>query len=410
MRHNAINRLLLATLAAGALGVAGLGLLGTAVAAAAPAAQSCTANVDNSGLSAAVVAQPGQTIAHRTINAAPCDIGIYVGAGVSHVTIRSVTVTGANFQGIFAQDTSYVTVVHSTITNNAFNTVDTSAPPLPITGVQSFVSQAFAVSLFGVSHSVVAGNTIYNNGRGGIGVMDNGPNDPGTITQNPSAPLVTSSDDVVTGNREWANYNGCAIVAATQNVGGSLSNLLITGNDITGTESSAAQIGAVGPDVGGIVVAADLPNSTVTGVRVSQNKVTSSFEGGVIVNAEASDSFTKDVDVVGNFVSGNNWGDQEAPNTAGIIVFADPAAAVPAGATAPENLRTVVTGNTAVDQFNGIWSAGNYPPVAFANRIAVTDGGTPIVPAPPALPEAPGHQGHMGHPGHQSHHGRNFGR
>ena len=126
--------------------------------------------------------------------------------------------------------------------------------------------------------------------------MDNGPNDPGTITQDPSAPLVSSSYDSVTGNREWANYNGCAIVAATQNLGESSSNsCAIPANTITGTESSLSQIGQNGPDVGGIVVAADPPNSTVTDVLVSDNKVTSSFEGGVIVNAEAFNSFTKNV-------------------------------------------------------------------------------------------------------------------
>ena len=125
--------------------------------------------------------------------------------------------------------------------------------------------------------------------------MDNGPNDPGTITQDPSAPLVSSSYDSVTGNREWANYNGCAIVAATQNLGGSLSNILIAANSIAGTQSSLSQIGPNGPDVGGIVVAADPPSSTVTDVRVSDNRVTSSFEGGVIVNAEAFNSFTKNV-------------------------------------------------------------------------------------------------------------------
>ncbi|HET9124931.1 MAG TPA: right-handed parallel beta-helix repeat-containing protein, partial [Solirubrobacteraceae bacterium] len=194
-------------------------------------------------MSAAVVAQPGETIADRLINAAPCDIGIYVGAGVSHVTIRSVTVQGANFQGILAEKTSYVTIEHSTITDNAFGTVDPSAPPLPGSGVRSQVGQAFAISLFGVSHSTVAHNTVYNNGRGGIGVMDNGPNDPGTITQNTSAPLVSSSDDSVIDNQEWANYNGCGIVAATQNLGGSLSDLVIAGNTITGTQSSFSQIG-----------------------------------------------------------------------------------------------------------------------------------------------------------------------
>jgi hypothetical protein len=231
-----------------------------------------------------------------------------VGAGVSHVTIRSVRVAGASFQGIFAQDTSYVEIVGSTITGNAFGTVDASAPPLPGSGVHSLVGQAFAISLFGVSHATVSGNTLYDNGRGGIGVMDNGPHDPGTITQNGSAPLTPSTDDSVTGNLEWANDNGCAIVAATQNLGGSLSDLLIARNTILGTQSSVSQIGQNGPDVGGIVVAADLPGSTVTDTRVSGNRVTSSFEGGVVINAEAANSFTKDVAVTGNLLWGNNWG------------------------------------------------------------------------------------------------------
>lgn len=385
--------------AALALSAAGVGFLQTAAAEAAPAAQSCIENVGNSGLSAAVVAQPGETIAGRLINAAPCDIGIYVGAGVSHVTIRSVTVQGANFQGIFAEKTSYVTIKHSTITDNAFGTVDSSVPPLPGSGVRSRVGQSFAISLFGVSHSTVAHNTVYNNGRGGIGVMDNGPNDPGTITQNTSAPLVSSSDDSVTGNTEWANYDGCAVVAATQNLGGSLSNLLIARNTIVGTQSSFSQIGPDGPDVGGIVVAADPPNSSVTDVLVDHNNVTGSFEGGIVVNAEAFNSFTKDVGVFGNLVSGNNWGDQEAPNTAGIIVFADPAAAVPPSTTAPQNIGTVVAHNTAVDQFYGIWSAGDYPPAVVGNHISVTPGGTPIVP-----PSASAHDN--GWPGH---HGRRLG-
>lgn len=372
-RRRLLRRSALATAVLG-LAVAGAGSLGVDAAVAAP--PTCTPNVDGSGLSAAVVASSGQEIANHTINAASCDIGIYVGVGVSNVTIRSVTVEGANFQGIFAQDASYVTIEHSTITDNAFGTIDPNVPPLPGSGVQSLVGQAFAISLFGVSHSTVSDNTVYNNGRGGIGVMDNGPNDPGTILQNPSAQLTSSSYDTVTGNREWANYNGCAIVAATQNFGGSLSHLLIADNRITGTQTNFGEIGANGADVGGIVVAADPPASSVTDAVVSENSVSSSFEGGVIVNAEAFDSFTQSVYVLGNQVSGNNWGAQEAPNTAGIVVYANPGA-VPPGASAPQNIDTVVAGNHASDQFYGIWSLGSNPFV-FGNHIKVTAGGTPI--------------------------------
>jgi hypothetical protein len=349
-------------------------LLGVAMAGAAQAAPTpaCTANVGNSGLSAAVVARPYQQIANAAINTS-CDIGIYIGQGVSHVRIDNVRVSGADFEGIFAQKTSHLTIENSTITGNGFNSTDPSAPALPITGVHSLVSQAFGISLFGVSYSDVSHNKVTDNGRGGIGIMDNGPNDPGTITQNSSAPLVSSSHDVIVDNRMSENYNGCALVAATQNVGGSLSDLLLAGNTITGTGVSPTN----GADTGGLVVAADLPNSSVSNVVVSHNKVTDSFEGGVIVNAEADNSFTKNVLVIGNKVARNNYGHQEATDTAGIIVFANPAA-IPPETSAPKNVSTVIEGNASTGQFYGIWSTGNCPPVIDHNKIKVTKGGTPI--------------------------------
>lgn len=247
--------------------------------------------------------------------------------------------------------------------------------------MKSYVSQSFAISLFGVSHSTVADNRVYNNGRGGIGIMDNGPNDPGIPdqNQNTSAPLVSSSYDRVIGNREWSNYNGCGVVAATQNFGGSLSHLLIADNRISGTQTSFAQIGASGADVGGIVVAADPPDSSVTSVAVSANRVTNSFEGGVVVNAEAFNSFTQDVYVVRNRLAGNNWADQEAPNTAGIIVYENPAAVVAPGQAAPQNINTVVARNHAWNQFYGIWSTGHDAPILFGNHLWVTPGGTPVL-------------------------------
>lgn len=346
--------------------------MGTGSASAATAAK-CTANVGNSGMSAAVVAHAGQTIAHRTVRATGCDIGIYVGSGVTHVRIDAVTVKGANFEGIFAERTSYLTVERSTIRGNGLHTIDPSAPALPGNGLHSKVGQSFAISLFGVSRSVVKGNTVTGNGRGGIGIMDNGSNDPGTITQNPSASLASSSRDVVLNNRMRANYNGCALVVATQNVGGSVSNLLLAANTVIGTGMSKN-----GPDVGGIVVAADLPNSTVSNVQVISNAVADSFEGGVIVNAEAFNSSTSNVTVSGNTLVGNNTGRQEAPRTAGIIVDANPAASVPPGDSAPQNHATVLADNIIAAQYYGIWSTGNDRPITIYNHIRVTRHGTAI--------------------------------
>jgi hypothetical protein len=340
--------------------------LGLATAGAAQAHPSCTPDVGGTGLSAAVVAHAHQEISQRVVDATGCDIGIYVGAGVRHVSIRSTTVTGANFQGILAEKTSHLAISHSTVTGNAFNTIDPSAPPLPGSGVQSWVGQAFAISLFGVRHATVSDNEVYNNGRGGIGLMDNGPFDPGARmqNQNPNAPLVGSSHVKIVDNKTWANYNGCGIVAATQNVAGHLTHLSIRDNQITGTG-----FGAAGPDIGGIVVAADLPESKVTHVNVNDNTVRDSFEAGLIVNAEAPGSRTRAVRLYDNEVSGNNVGHLEAPNTAGVVTFAAP------GAT---NLRTMIWDNDISNQFYGVWSRGDFPPKLFHNDIDVSPGGTPV--------------------------------
>lgn len=333
--------------------------------AAAAARHSCVSNVAGSGLSAAVVAHKGQRIADRTI-ATHCDIGIYVGSSAKHVRISHVTITGAHFQGILAENTSYLTVTGSVVRDNGLLTINPKAPKLPGSGVRSFVGQAFGISLFGVTHARIRDNHVTGNGRGGIGVMDNGANNPGTITQNPKARLRGSRDVVVAHNTLSANYNGCAIVVATQNLGGHLSGLLIRNNTIRGVGFTKA-----GPDVGGIVIAADLPNSSVTNALVSDNKVIHSFEGGVIVNSEAPGAHTNNVAITGNRLSRNNFGKQEAPHTAGVVIFA-----APAPGTA--NRLVVVAGNSMTGQFYGIWSSGANTLHQFDNHIAVIGNGVRV--------------------------------
>lgn len=356
-----------AALAAG-LVAAAAAVVWPASAAAAPPA--CTTNVGGTGLSAAVVAQSGQTIAGRTISTA-CDIGIFVGPGTSHVTINRVTVTGAGYQAILAENASHIAIVNSVLKGNGFRTINAKAPALPGNGLHSYVGQAFAISLFGVTGGTVRGNTVTDNGRGGIGVMDNGANNPGALTQDKSAKLMGGNGVAVLDNTLSANYNGCAIVVATQNLGGQLSDMWVTGNTIKGTGMNKAK----GPDVGGIVVAADLPGSSVRNVLVSNNTVVGSFEAGVIVNAEAPGSSTSAVTVTDNMLSGNNSGKQEAPATAGVVVFAAPGA-MPAKGSAPampaaRNSATTVAGNTISDQFYGIWTSGPDRPNQFANQIRV---------------------------------------
>ncbi|HEU0257075.1 MAG TPA: right-handed parallel beta-helix repeat-containing protein [Microbacteriaceae bacterium] len=364
---------------AAAIGAAVLtaSLLTAGAADAAPPSPACVSNAGGTGLSAAVVAKAHQTISNRTIRT-NCDIGIYVGQGATAVRIKHVTVSGAHYQGIFAEKTSHLLIDHSSVHGNGFQTVDPSAPALEGSGVHSYVGEAFGISLFGVSDSFIWDNSVYHNGRGGIGIMDNGANDPGlntkTASQNKSAPLISSTNDVITGNRMWGNYTGCGLVAATQNLGGSLSNLVLSNNTITGTGLSKTR----GPDVGGLIVAANTPGSKVSNVSVSGNKVTGSAEGGIVVNAEAPTSpagagaATSNVWITNNTVTRNNlFGlTPEPKTTVGVVVFS--------GGPGATNTGTVVAQNRISQQNYGIWSNGSTTPTTLFNQISVTRGGTDI--------------------------------
>lgn len=359
-----IRRVATIAAAAAAVGGSGIGLIGLSAETAAAAPRCVQAG--NSGFTAAVVARAGQHIRGWHVNATGCDVGIYVGHGATGVQISRVKVTGANDAGILVQDTSRVTITRSVITGNGFHSPG-----------EDMLPQAFGISLFGVSHSAVTRNTVYNNGRGGIGVMDYGPFDPGQLVTHepgPSARLVPSDHDVVSGNRLWANYNGCAIVLAPFNQGGHIADDVVTGNTITGV--GANQKGA---DVGGIVVQSNGPSSTARNIAVGWNHVSGSAEAGVIVHAAAPHSRTRNVWVTGNVLSGDNWSKGAGPHPSqpdqltGIVV--DSLLEGPDGARA---VNTVVTGNRITDEFYGIWSRGADAPHVRHNSIHVLPGGTPV--------------------------------
>ncbi|WP_347350543.1 right-handed parallel beta-helix repeat-containing protein [Intrasporangium sp.] len=367
-RRRARRATTLATMAA-TIGATGLGIVGTS-AAMAVAAPKCSPAGD-SGFTAAVVATSGQRIVGRRVDATGCDVGIYVGPGTEHVRISRVRVTGAKAAGILAQDTSHVTITRSLVTGNGFGSSEQLLP------------EAFGISLFGVSDSRITGNTVHDNGRGGIGVMDYGPFDPGQLVTHqpePGTAPVPSDHDVVSRNRLWANYNGCAIVLATFNVGNHMTDDTVTRNIVRGV--GANQHGA---DVGGIVAQTNGPGSTVSDIRISRNHVTGSAEAGVIVHAAAPHSRTVDVSVTDNRLSGDNWAKGAGPHPSqpnqltGVVV--DSLLEGPNGARAVD---TLVARNRITDEFYGVWSRGANAPTVRHNLIHVRPGGTPVyrVPAP----------------------------
>jgi parallel beta-helix repeat protein len=295
-----------------------------------PTPVSC-ATAGATGLTAAVVASPGQRIDGATITAAGCDVGIYVGPGVEHVVIDGATVTDANDHGIFVQDTSYVTIENSTISGNGVD---------PTAGI----AENKAVEVVGTTDSLVRGNTVTGNlADGGVGFADDGYIDPGA--PNPGA-LLASTYNVVSGNRISGNYVGCGIVLAAYDAGAGVFDNVVVGNTVTGTVGFTSY----GPVIGGIVVAADTPGTTVSNNTVVHNTDTDSFIPGIIVHSNSPGDVVSNNSIVANTLNGDGWGKIDGPaEMVGILVGAAPGASL---------TNTTVAANRLTDEDYGIYLAG----------------------------------------------------
>jgi Right handed beta helix region len=324
----------------------------------------------STGLTASEVVTGG-TISSTSIDATGCDIGIYVSpTAASGVIIGGpsasdgVTVSGANDTGIFVDQASTVTIENDTVQNNGV---------APGKGIASFGG----ILIAGASHAIVTSNTVTGNGGGGIFVNDNGPVNPGAPSAGGNAP-VNSDSDTVSDNTISGNYGSCAIVYATHNSGGQITNGVITGNTITG---HIGVFKSTGPDLGGIVVAAASPGATVSNTQVSGNSISGSFEGGIIVHAHAPNDVVTGTSITQNTVGpANNWGSTNGPpTTAGIILGVDQ---LPP-AIAPTIKQTTVGGNTIFGQFYGLWISGvTDVTLNPANTITVLPGGSPTYTTP----------------------------
>jgi parallel beta-helix repeat protein len=122
-----------------------------------------------------------------TINAAGYDLGIYVCPGTSNVQITGNTVTGAKDHGIFVQDASHITVDGNLVTGNG---IPGSACPPSGTPPKGCVPEDKGIQMVGTSNSAITNNVVsYNSADGGIGIADDGP-------QNPGAPLGVSGSSL----------------------------------------------------------------------------------------------------------------------------------------------------------------------------------------------------------------------
>jgi len=331
----------------------------------ASAAATCV-QAGSTGLTAVkVVSASTSTLAGTAISATGCDVGIYVGPTAKNVSIKGVTVTGANDHGIFVQDATHVVIETSTVTGNG-------VAPTPA------INEDKAIELVGTRNAMVVHDTVTGNVGGGVGVADDGPTvDPGAPRPSATAPHASKTDTVATDTIS-GNYAGCGIVYAAYNKGAGIVGGTISGNSVTGAPGT---FGPHGPVVGGVVVAADTPGTTVSGVTVTANTISGAGIPGVVVHSNAPGDVVSGVTVTANKLAGDDWLSTDGPPMPAGIVVAATAIPPPAG---PRLSGTVVTGNTISGEFYGIWVAGASVTTTSPNAITTTPGGREVFMVPPA--------------------------
>lgn len=292
------------------------------------------------GLTAAVVAIPHERIS-GTINASGCDIGVYVGPGAIDVSIVWATIANANDHGIFVQDVAGTMIADDVVAHNGLASHKCSGTVSP-----PCIAEDKAIELSGTSHATVRANLVIDNVvDGGIGISDDGAIDPGAPAPGTSH---VSTANLVAYNSVVDNAFGCGIVVASYDATAGVYKNSVVGNSVVGSAPGT------GPFVGGIVVAADAPGTSVWDNLVKQNQVVDSVIPGIVVHSNAPGDRVWGTMLVGNLLVQNGF--QSPPNdptlpTAIEVVAEDH----PGEPNAPKLWNTAVLDNSANQDAIGVW-------------------------------------------------------
>lgn len=198
---------------------------------------------------AAVVATNGQTIT-GTVSAVGCDVGVYVGSGITGVTIAA-KVSNAHYVGIYV-DGGNAKVTDSTVSN---------VGDVPFSGDQYGWGIAYVTN--GTTHigatGEVAGTKVSLYQKAGIVTLGQGSN-------------VTLSDDTVTGNgpAPYIAQNG---VEFDSGANGSVTNSQISGNNCTDISASCGEDYFTQVQSTGILLDDAAPGVVVSGNKVSASDI-----------------------------------------------------------------------------------------------------------------------------------------
>ncbi len=289
------------------------------------------------GLTANVVAHSHQWISGY-INAQGCDVGIYVGPGVTNVDIVGATVKNANDHGIFVQDTMGVKVLGDTVVHNGLAPHTCGAPPC--------IAEDKAIQLTGTTGVIVRDNLVLNNmADGGIGVSDDGAFDPAALAPGALHPAI---GNVIMDNMIVNDSFGCGIVLAAYDAGAGVGANIVGDNLVVGSAPGT------GPFVGGIVVAADTPGTWVWDNAVVGNHIYRSIIPGIVVHSNAPGDRVWNNTFAHNMIGNNGFeGPPNDPTVpTGIEVVAE---AAPGEANAPILANTTLQDNSVNHDAIGVW-------------------------------------------------------
>lgn len=311
-----------------------LALTATVAVGPASAAAATCLSAGSTGLTAAVVASSNQTIT-GVINATGCDNGVYIGPGVSGVTVNGAYITGANNHGIFIQDAVNDTIENSVVEGNGVAPTLCPLPPKQPSG--PCIHEDKAIELVGSSYITVSGNTVNGNlADGGIGVADNGPLDPGALQ---AGTLSIAYHNLIKNNVIVGNKGGCGIVVAAYNPGAGVSNNVIEDN-------------VVAQNPAGIIIAADSPHTLALNNDVFSNVAEMNYLPGIIVHANTPGDVVLGTLIENNALIANGpdagaAGGKGPTTSTGIVVIAEPIPpGFPPGLPAATIHWTTLTGNT----------------------------------------------------------------
>ncbi|MGP6220654.1 right-handed parallel beta-helix repeat-containing protein [Caldiplasma sukawensis] len=311
-------------------------------------------NIGIGNMTAKVIAKSNEVITGN-INASGYTVGVYIGPGVTNVTVVGANITDANSEGILVLETNGITITNNYLTNNGLNSSKDGA----IIGT---------IGLYGVSNSTVSFNQVVKNNVSGIVVASESPVVPDGISG--KLRPMNSSGVILNGNIVEEDAGGCGIVVVAWGPAMMITNTIVMNNYVTG--SVFGQHGPTGPYVGTIVIAADFPFAQANNNTVMGNTVIGGLEDGIIINNQASGAKDLHNSIINNYVKDatfqrlnnppfDNATDMNLANeTNGIAVYSN---WIPQNNNPPPEVNfTVISGNTVVDEAIGIWlaNAGTY--------------------------------------------------